>query len=274
MKATIGIAIASGVLAVTFAGVASAQEGLPPPVAPPPHVEEPSRSSQPEVPPPPPATVVVPAPVVVETTPSYLRAPLRAPREAFELGLGTSYTQGFGNIAAARRLRDIAGGGIDLGLTLGYRSSPGVGLGLTTSYQQFRTAPSLRKGTDVRGAAMGVQASFHLAPFERVDPVLSLGTGYRFFWTAPPGPRNNVLTHGFELAKVSAGLDIRVSDSVALGPFLGGGLNYFVWQNPEGPQGNQKLQNRRVNSFVFAGLQGRFDLGGKRQEKLIAVGSR
>jgi hypothetical protein len=209
-----------------------------------------------------------------EAAPSYMRAPVRAPRGAFEIGITTGYTQGFGNIVSGRPVRETAGPGAGVGLSLGYRSSPGVGLGLTGGFEQYRAGAAEGRGTSVRGGAAGVEASFHLAPFERVDPVIRLGTGYRMLWTAPPGRNNDVLTHGFELGRLSLGLDIRVSDSIALGPSLGGGLNYFMWENPEGNKGNRALSDRRVNSFVFAGLGGRFDLGGHRQEKIIRVGGR
>jgi opacity protein-like surface antigen len=237
MKANIGVAIATGVLAVvTCAGVASAQEN--------------------------------------ETTPGYMRVPLRAPRNAFELGVSTGYTQGFGDITAGRRIQDVANAGAGVGVTLGYRSSPGLGLGLDTSYQQFRADDGQRKGTNVRGMSATAEAIFHIAPFERIDPFISLGTGYRLLWNAPPGRNNNTLTHGIELARLNAGLDIRLSDNVALGPTVGGGLNYFLWENPEGPRGDRMLRDRHVSTFVFAGLQGRFDVGGLREERVVVVGKR
>ncbi|WP_437275463.1 hypothetical protein WME90_30000 [Sorangium sp. So ce375] len=239
MKANTGVAIAAGAVAVLCGSVAAAQdfEGTVPP--------------------------------------SYLRSPLRAPANALELGLNLGYAQGFGDIGSERRLRDVAGPGAGVGVKLVYRGVPGVGLGLTSSYEQYMAQGAEQGVADVRGVTLGAEASFHLAPFERVDPVISLGSGYRALWTAaPPGVRGDTVTHGIELGRLQAVIDVRMSESVALGPTIGGGLNLFLWENPEGSIRGWEVPGRRVNSFVFAGLEGRFDLGGQRVREVIQVARR
>ena len=68
---------------------------------------------------------------------------------------------------------------------------------------------------------------------------LSFGAGYRFLSEEPAGPNNNLLVHGFQLARAKVGIDVRVSDSVAIAPTLGGDVDMFLWRNPEGRVGNQ-----------------------------------
>ncbi|MGK3960529.1 hypothetical protein WMF38_46670 [Sorangium sp. So ce118] len=238
MKANTGVAIAAGALAVLCASVASAQdyEG--------------------------------------EVPPSYLRSPLRAPGNALEIGVSVGYAQGFGDIGSERRLRDLSGPGAGVGVALGYRAVPGVGLGLTSSYEQYMARGPERRGTDLRGMMVGAEASFHLAPFDRIDPVISLGGGYRALWTAAPGRASDTVTHGIELARLQAVLDVRMSDSVALGPSLGGGLNLFLWENTGASTRAREVPGRRVNTFVFAGLQGRFDVGGQRVREVFPIARR
>lgn len=51
------------------------------------------------------------------------------------------------------------------------------------------------------------------------------------------------------------GLDVRVDRQLALAPMLGADVGMFFW-NREGA-----LTDPRVNTFIYAGIQGRIDLG-------------
>lgn len=118
---------------------------------------------------------------------------------------------------------------------------------------------------------MWAEGKLHVRPYDRIDPWVGLGTGYRMLWIVPEGPGNNVLHHGLELVRAKVGLDIRVSRDVALGPVIGGGVNLFLWRNPEGPVGNTVIPDKKVSTFLFAGVQGRFDIGGQRVERTSTV---
>jgi hypothetical protein len=206
-------------------------------------------------------------PALAQQTEEGVLGSVEAPRKAFELGLSTGYTQGFGAINAAPGglVGDIARGGLGVGLDLGYRIDPRLSFGVTGQYQELQGAAAQPPGFRARGAMVGVQAAFHALPYQRVDPWVSLGTGYRMLWSVPPGPAPNLLSHGFELAKLGIGLDVRISRDVALGPMIGGGLDMFFWQSPQGGVGNVAIADKRVSSFVFGGIGGRFDLGGTRE---------
>lgn len=207
--------------------------------------------------------------------PGYVRQPVRAPRNAFEIGVMPGYTQGFGAIAReAPTVQSITGAGFGASLALGWRATPNWHLGWTGQYQELNADDAnLARGTSTRGVLTGVDGTYHFTPFQRVDPWIQAGAGYRMLFVAPEGPNNNVMFHGFELARLTAGIDIRVSEDVAIAPVVGADLNMFLWRNEQGV-GNRALEGQRVSTFVFAGLQGRFDLGGTREAQLVEVGRR
>ena len=64
--------------------------------------------------------------------------------------------------------------------------------------------------------------------------------------------------------------------ATVLGPMVGADVNLFVARNPEGPAGDVVIQDKKVSTFLFAGVQGRFDVGGSRIEKsgTVQMGSR
>jgi hypothetical protein len=55
---------------------------------------------------------------------------------------------------------------------------------------------------------------------------------------------------------------------------VGADLTLFLWQNPEGPAGNREIDDPRVSTFVYAGLQGRFDIGGERIAPIQEISER
>lgn len=203
-----------------------------------------------------------------ESDTGYMRSPVRAPENALEIGVNAGYSQGFGNLEQGEAIGNTADAGASIGLNLDYRATPGFSVGADASYQMFDADDSLRGGTDIRGMTAGVHGTFHFAPYERVDPHLTIGTGYRLLWEAPDGPNNNILTHGFDLAKLNVGLDVRVNDSVAVGPMVGADLTMFTWRNPEGSAGDSQIEDMGLSTFVYAGVQGRFDVGGERKTKI------
>jgi hypothetical protein len=197
---------------------------------------------------------------------TYYRQAVRAPRQAFELTLAPAYTQGFGDVSdpgvALNRMTDNGNAALGIGLGLGYRIHEYWSVGLIGQYNEINPAGGI-DGGNVRGGFAGVDATYHFAPYRRVDPFLSFGAGYRVLWTNPPGALNNFTRHGVQLARAAVGLDLRVSPDVAIAPFVGADLNMFLFEDAEAT-GNRNLSDPRFNTFVQGGLQGRFDIGGRR----------
>jgi hypothetical protein len=201
------------------------------------------------------------------------RGRIGAPSNAFEIQLDTGYAQGFGPAVPATAGTEPTGlgaAGLGAGLGLHYRANPNSSVGISGTYNM----QNLAGGAEIRGATAGIDGVFHAAPYSRLDPWVSVGAGYRMMWEMPAGEANNVLVHGFQLAKAKIGVDIRVSESLALAPTIGGDLNMFLWRDPEGRVATQTIEAPRLNAFVFAGVQGRFDAGGERTRPVTIVSKR
>jgi hypothetical protein len=208
-------------------------------------------------------SVAAPAYAQSATEGEIVTAPMRAPRKAFELQIDTGYSQGFGALYKNRPMRDVAGPGLALGLGLGYRATSVFSVELTGEFQGLSRSLEQPEGTMIRGGAVGIATTFHAASHERADPWVSLGAGYRLLGEVLPGSAPNTLTHGIELGKLQVGIDLRPTDSVAIAPTVGADLDMFMWRNSSGAR-TADLTERALSGFVFAGVRGRFDMGGKR----------
>jgi len=205
--------------------------------------------------------------------PSYFNQRVRAPRDAFELGVTAGYSQGTMAPAAGYSTTDLTKAGGSFGLHAGYRFTPAFALHLFGEYNEFVPGNTLSTNAATRGGVAGINGTFHLLPYDRIDPWVRLGVGYRSLWVTgdPNVPDTN--WHGVQLAKLEIGADVRTDENIAIGPTIGVDLSEFVWQNPAGDAGNQEIADKRIIPFVYAGLQGRFDLGGIRERRGEALGA-
>jgi hypothetical protein len=185
----------------------------------------------------------------------YRRGP-PAIKQAFELKLAAGYTQGVGKILPNTGIPSVAGAGIAGNLDLDYRMSPHASVGVLGQYQEFTS----ENNTAARGLLGNLGITYHGAPDQRADPWLRFGGGYRLLWSVNPiagGP--TVLVHGFELAALTVGYDMRLSSGVAIAPMIGADLTMFLWARAGGI--TTALPRAELGSFLFGGLQGRFDAG-------------
>lgn len=190
------------------------------------------------------------------------RGTIKAPSKAFEIQVNTGYAQGFGpripgrgNLPATSLDRP----GMGAGLGLAYRATPHASVGVVGTYSMQDSA----KGAQLRNATAGLDATYHVSPFRRFDPYVSIGAGYRMLWDNPANGRDT-FAHGFQLGRAAVGVDVRVNKDIAIAPTIGGDLDMFLWQTGAG-QTNATIKNPKVNGYLFAGVSGRFDLGGNRQ---------
>jgi hypothetical protein len=192
---------------------------------------------------------------------SYLLQHLGAPSHAFELTVATGYTQGIGMLAPTRTVSDVSGAGLGGSLDMDARLDRSWSIGIETQYQEFMP----RQDSWARGLALNFGATYHFLPVLRGDPWVRLGTGYRIFYESDPaGQTGGTWTqHGFELVAAKLGYDVRISEDVALAPVVGADINVFVWQDPTNPP-THIMSSAEPAAFVYAGLQGRFDIGGDR----------
>jgi len=195
--------------------------------------------------------------------PSYWEQSEKAPENAFEVTVGTGYTQGFGQIqkGSSNNINDVANAGIAFDLGVGYRITPKIGVAVAAQYQEFSVAQSGAGTTAARGFLAGVDGTYYFDPYVRFSPWVRAGTGYRMLWSLSNGP--TALFHGFDLVRLAIGFDARVSEDIAMGPLIGADLDVYVWQWSSGSS-NSSITDPRVSTYIYGGLQGRFDIGGAR----------
>ncbi len=189
------------------------------------------------------------------------RGTVKAPSNAFEIQVTSGYAQGFGPRIPARGnlpSTSLDRPGMGAGLGLAYRATPHASVGLVGTYSMQDSAG----GAQLRNATTSIDATYHANPFQRLDPFLSLGTGYRMMWDKPSNGRET-FAHGFQLARAAVGVDVRLNKDIAIAPTIGGDLDMFLWRSGTGAS-TATIQNPKVNGYLFAGVSGRFDLGGRR----------
>ena len=183
---------------------------------------------------------------------------------AFEISVGTGYSQGGGKLGGGlRNLEDVSGPGAAVELDLGYRIIPELSVGAYGTFSKYQHGDTIDSDTDVLGATAGVQAAWHIRPDRSIDPWVSLGAGWKGLWLNPNQGKVTSL-QGFDLARLQLGVDYRLSEDIAITPVVGGSLGLFVSQDSPMTTDYTEIQDKKVNFTGFAGLSGRFDLGGKR----------
>lgn len=207
--------------------------------------------------------IAVAQPESADTTTGFDHA-VPAVQNAFEIGVGTGYSQGAGKLGGTTgSLEDLAGPGGVIEVDLGYRIIPELSVGAYGTFSKYQHGDTLVSSTDVLGATAGVQAAWHFRPDASIDPWVSLGTGWRGLWLNPDAGKVTSL-QGLELARLQIGADYRVSKDIAIAPVIGGSLNLFVSEDSPMTADYTEIHDKKVNFTGFAGLSGRFDLGGSR----------
>lgn len=186
---------------------------------------------------------------------------LPAADHAIELTVGTGYAQGLGNVAAGQpTLTDIgvAGGAVEA--SVGYRLIPSLTLGVYGSGAMFGRGGQVDSSANLYSATAGVQADWHFLPTgHELDPWVSLGTGWRGYWVNANQGTTSI--QGLEMARLRVGVDYRIAPAVAISPVVGADMSLFLSQSAPGSNGSfSNISSPNVNSFVFAGVLGRFDI--------------
>jgi hypothetical protein len=181
-----------------------------------------------------------------------------APNRALELGLAAGYDQGVGALGGALEphVQDVAGVGAGLNVSVGYRASPRLSF---AAFGQGGLYTDVVPDTGAKSAAAGVRAAWHFRPYRSIDPWISLGAGYRVFWSSLPGESATV-RQALQAVQLGLGVDYRMSPEFGVGPFIAGDLSYFF---RETPPGRPSTSVSALSSFVSAGISARFDLLGQ-----------
>jgi hypothetical protein len=194
---------------------------------------------------------------VKEGTPEQGLAPAT---HAVELTIGTGYEQGFGKFASAQpSLTDVAAAGGAVQVGAGYRVIPQLTLGVYGSGAMFARGDQIDSTADLYSAAAGFQADWHFIPSRSAfDPWVSLGSGWRGYWVNANS--GNTSIQGMEIAKLQLGVDYRVAQSVSISPVVGVDLSSFFTQSTPETNRFTNITSPEVNTFLFVGMMGRFDI--------------
>jgi hypothetical protein len=181
-----------------------------------------------------------------------------APHNKLELGLNLGYSQGLGPIGKGRsRLQDLGKAGGAFQLDVGWRLDPHWMVGGYGELGVFGAGNEAGSNHAVSAAA-GLQTQYHVLPQNKLDPWVGLGFGWRGYWADQS--RGTYGVQGLDLVRFKMGLDYRVSSSLALGPVIGVTMTEFLSDKAIGADKYRDIDDRKLNTFVFAGVGGRFDL--------------
>jgi hypothetical protein len=179
---------------------------------------------------------------------------------AVELRVATGYAQGVGNVGANMpSLTDTgtAGGEVELGV--GYRLIPQLTLGVYGSGAAYGRGSQVDSSTSLYSATAGAEADWHFLPGRSEwDPWVSLGAGWRGYWLNDS--QGTTSLQGWQIARLRVGVDFRIDKAVAIAPVIGADLTTFFTQSTPVSNGSTNIQSPNVNTFLFAGIQGRFDI--------------
>lgn len=211
------------------------------------------------------ATAVFPALARAEVdAPTTSSARIAAPAKAFELTIANGYNQGFGHTRGdGVSVQDLSGGGYSLQLGFGYRINPHWMVGGYLEGSRFTTGSSLPDDTSTYSAATGVEGRYYFLPFSRVAPWIGLGTGVRGHWVDPsPGKTSSL--YGVDILRLRVGTDFNVGTAAAIGPVIGASLTTMTDYDDATTSEPRRIDSQGVSTFIYAGVQARFDFGGKR----------
>jgi hypothetical protein len=174
------------------------------------------------------------------------------------VGFGLLASSGAGSTYSTTRARAPAIGG-SIELDAGWLALPQLAVGVWGFGAQLSEAVARPSPADVFEAGAGIQGTLHLRPYATdYDPWLMVGSGWRAQWFS--FPHDGVTTEqGMELVRVQAGVDLRASPTLALGPMVGASLSTYVLEATEGGPWHA-IPGPRLNGFVVAGVRATLDL--------------
>ncbi len=204
-----------------------------------------------------PALPPIPQGVYLEEAPPPISA--GAHGDALELGVEGGVADGWGTLDTSVARTRVPGAGGAIELDPSWRALPSLAVGLYGFGSQLGETAALPSAGDVMQAGAGIQGTLHLVPdAPRIDPWVSLGTGWRGQWLAyQAGAATS--QHGWDFVRARAGLDGRVAPGLALGPVLGASRpRYYTQELVSGPW--TAVPGAGLDVYVFGGVRATLDL--------------
>ena len=70
--------------------------------------------------------------------------------------------------------------------------------------------------------------------------------------------------YGLDILRVRVGADYKLGPSTSIGPMVGASLSTLLTVDDSSTSSPKDIESPGLSTFVFAGVQGRFEIGGKR----------
>jgi hypothetical protein len=170
--------------------------------------------------------------------PAYSYEPLPKPpplgRRGFQAAIRTGVAIPFGSlkdnddpgvIGGRTSMRDLVGPQLVLAADIGAKVTKWIFIGGYVDFASGLAAgdlssscDALRRDCRARSFRLGAQFAYSIAPDERLDPWIRYGLGYSSLAAGDDGV--DVTYRGFDFGRFGAGLDIRISRVVGLGPYV------------------------------------------------------
>jgi hypothetical protein len=208
--------------------------------------------------------------------------------EGFELGARVGYGLPFGETEDGEDLSDGVKGMIPLQLDLGYRVTQELSLGGYVMYgvgfvgdtisepcDSADETPGVSASCSARDIRLGIQAQYHFAPAEKLDPWLGVGFGYEWLTLGVDvsgGGQSFELTstgRGFEFINLQGGLDFKVARGLGLGPFLSFSMGQYSSASAScsgslcdnSDTESRDIDDKALHQWLLLGVRGTFVVG-------------
>jgi hypothetical protein len=196
----------------------------------------------------------------------------------FEIGGRLGYGVPLGEGDEGSDLDTLVAGTIPVWFDIGGRVTPELMIG---GYLQL--APAIVSddvsGCDTNGVdcslvdiRIGAQLQYHLSPRSETDPWIGAGIGYEWLiFSASVDELDTSLTstvHGFEFGMLQGGVDFKLGDSAALGPFFSFSIGQYDRANVScdgagcdaDDEGSTEFEDKALHQWLVFGLRGTFVL--------------
>ena len=186
-----------------------------------------------------------------------------AEERPFRLGASVGVAAPFGKLQGddPTLLSDFVRHQIPIALEAGYMVTPQLLLGVSAQYG-FVSTQSIPSGLGHphgRDFNLGVQLQYHPSAPGRFDPWLGLGMGYESLTLSADDEHDDLTLRlsGIELAKLQAGLNVRIGNVVSIGPFASYSIGTYLFQHLAG-SGIARNENLdpALHEWLTFGLKG------------------
>jgi hypothetical protein len=164
------------------------------------------------------------------------------------------------------RLGDVVNGAVPIGAEFSYRFNPLFRAGFYFQGAPLSVADSACaagdscNGSDIQ---LGFDAQLHFAPFQRLDPWVGLGVGWEWMRIDATNFVDDIPDRwtysGIVFPRLSTGLDVPLTPTFTLGPYLSWNAGRFTHVEQRS-RGGFDIGDQAYHSWLEIGVRGNFNL--------------